>query len=88
MRHYKPMIWGDGSFGHKHIRERLASLVREFNDELAGELLNEPSDDMSEEDEALDILNANTSQDNGPVVWEFVDGDLMLSCLVSENSER
>lgn len=85
-REYKPGCWGDGSYGHQYVRERLAQLIQEFNEEIAELLRQEMSDDGSEELEALEILNANTGGKNGPVIWEFVDGDLMLSRLVSENA--
>jgi len=86
MRVYTPGCWGDGSYGHKHVRFRLAALVEEFDGDLADVLRQEPSDDHSEEDDALAILNENTFHPNFHVVWEFVDGDLMLSKLVSENT--
>lgn len=50
-------VYGDGSFGHKHVRERLATLVKEANNgkenELWAALRAEPSDDMSEEDDFM-----------------------------------
>ncbi len=85
MRRYKPGCWADGTFGHTRVRARLADLVREFDEDLAERLLDVMSDDAEEEDEALAVLNDNTEYDT-PVIWEFVDGDLMLSRLVSENS--
>lgn len=86
MRRYKEGCWGDGSFGHQHVRERLAALIDEFDEDIAEQLRAEMSDDAEEENVALEILNNNTSDENGLKVWEFVDGDLMLSRLVSENT--
>lgn len=86
MRTYKPGCWADGAYGHEHVRRRLAELVREFDENIADELLKPMSDDASEEMDALQILNDNTIHPNYYVVWEFVDGDLMLSKLISENS--
>lgn len=83
-RNYAIGCYGDGSFGHAHVRQRLADLVEEYSEDLAEELRGEMSDDGGEEDGALEVLNEHTANDG--VVWEFVDGDLMLSRLVSENS--
>ena len=76
--------FADGTYGHQHIRERLATEVEtiarrtvkvdEVKDLLAS-LRGEMSDDASEEDEALDFLNSYAASN---VRFEFVDGDLML----------
>lgn len=76
--------WGDGTFGHKHVRERLSILVREADGELADSLLGDMPDDAWDEDAALDILNEQTAVD---FVWEFVDGDLMLSPISDGDEE-
>lgn len=79
-----PGCYGDGTFGHQHVRERLAAEVSRFDAELA-ELLRGPmSDDASEEDEALDILNEHTASH---LYWAFVDGDLMLVDSTKEDSD-
>lgn len=68
--------WGDGAFGHAHVRARLAELVREYDYSLA-ELLRQPmTDDASEEYDALDVLNEDTCEG---LVWDLVDGDLVLT---------
>ena len=73
--------WGDGAYGHDHIRIVLGSLLpttyamcselRELIDDLNGPM----SDSAVEEDEALDLLNH--ACDDG-VYWAFDDGDLIL----------
>lgn len=45
-RRYKEGCWGDGTFGHQHVRERLAQLVEEYDSELAERLRGEMSDDV------------------------------------------
>lgn len=71
-----PGCYGDGTFGHQHVRERLAAEVSRFDSDLA-ELLRGPmSDDGSEEDEALEILNSHTARN---MFWHFENGDLLLS---------
>lgn len=76
--------WADGAAGHKHVRNRLAQLVAnvwtqemldKYGYDVAEALDVEMSDDASEEDDALDILQEFTESG---FVWEFVDGDLML----------
>ena len=67
--------WGDGALGHKHVRHQLAGLVLECDKvDLYHELLQNPSDDLGEEDEALDTLNDRTYN----AVWCFREGDLLL----------
>lgn len=69
-------VWADGTLGHSHIREVLADLMKEMgHSSLAKELRGPMSDDASEEDEALDVLNDNTEEG---VFWEFYEGDLVL----------
>ena len=67
--------YGDGSLGHSHVREKLAHLIFPFNAGLSDLLREDPSDDMSEEDEALEILGEHSAPG---MVWEFHDGDLIL----------
>ncbi len=73
----------DGTFGHQHIRETLSRLI----DTLDGGMCNEDAqtlmeslegdmpDDAWDEDEAIEILQQNSTDD---VSWEFVDGSLLL----------
>ena len=68
--------WADGAFGHEHLRAVLSGMVADLgNADLASELEGWPSDDMSEEDEALALLQEYT--DEG-LSWAFQDGDLIL----------
>lgn len=67
--------WADGASGHNHVRHMLAWLVVIVNGELFQRLQEEPSDDLSEEDDAIKELNKHTAG----ATWELVDGDLMLS---------
>lgn len=79
---------GDGAFGHAHIRARLAEMMERLARkaahpgdsntaaELAEVLRQEMSDDASEENDAIDLLNEYTAPD---VAFEFVDGDLVLT---------
>lgn len=69
-------VYGDAAFGEEHVRDILANLVEHFDMELAEELRGEPSDDLSEEDDAIDLLNDRTEPG---AVWEFVEGDLVLA---------
>ena len=81
----------DGSFGHAHVRERLADLlVHMFRHHprggdgvhwaeaapLVAELRAEPSDDYSEEDDAIGLLNEHAV--SWEVLFSMEDGDLML----------
>jgi len=71
--------YADGALGHKYIRAQLARLVSEYvpnGVELMCALLGEMSDDASEEDEALELLQRECAAD---VCFEFRDGDLILS---------
>lgn len=73
--------YADGTFGADHRRQLLADMLgdimnRHFDEyqKLQRELRIEPSDDISEEDDALEIINSVTSN----ATWQMVDGDLML----------
>ena len=68
--------YADSTFGHGHVRRKLAELVEGIDPMLAKELRVSPSDDMGEETDALDILNDRTQQ---TCRWEIIDGDLMLT---------
>ena len=67
--------YGDGAGGHDHVRARLAELVQPFDAPLSDLLREDGSDDLSEEDEALEILGEHSAPG---MVWEFNDGDLIL----------
>jgi len=81
-----PECYADGSLGHSYCRGVLAGLLRRVGDcldhkhskivALEEELCEEPSDDFSEESDAIEILN--TFAKDG-LAFEFVDGDLLLS---------
>jgi hypothetical protein len=73
--------YGDGAFGHQHVRERLAALVRECDAEVADALLGEMSDDAWEEDAALDLLNEHCAEG---IHWTFESGDLVLAHILDE----
>ncbi len=79
--------YADGTHGHAYIRQRLATLLDRLpvsSDDLtqidrysiAMELRDDMSADASEEDDALEILQGHTADG---VVWEFYEGDLMLT---------
>jgi hypothetical protein len=67
--------YADGAHGHHHCRETLARLIEGIYPLLAKEIRGEPSDDLSEEDEALSVL---TDYCEEGCWFEFVDGDLLL----------
>lgn len=68
---------GDGSFGHDHIRTRLADLCDHFRlPAMAAPLRKEMSDDGSEEDDAITLLNRVACAHG--VRLAMVDGDLVL----------
>jgi hypothetical protein len=76
--------WADGALGHDHVRQRLAQLVAnvwtpemldKYGYDVAEVLDKEMSDDASEEDDALDIIQEFT---DASLTWQFVDGDLLL----------
>lgn len=66
--------YADGTFGHNHVREILAGLIQGYNLDLAEELRKPMSDDASEENEALDILDNHCDG----VSFILENGDLML----------
>lgn len=68
----------DGSYGQAHIRERLAELVAGYGrkgKQLALELAGEMSDDASEEDDAIDLLNRYCE---AGIYFTMSNGDLLL----------
>ncbi len=67
--------YADGALGHQHVRDNLAYLVRDLGGELSDMLRGAMSDDASEEDAALDLLNEHAPEG---MVWTFSDGDLLL----------
>jgi hypothetical protein len=69
--------FADGSYGHSHIRAKLADMMNTFGQtELCEALEGEMSDDASEEQEAIDWLNDNACTPD--VYFVMVDGDLLL----------
>lgn len=74
--------YADGIFGQKHVRYALSDLLRACDPKnqdyniLANELILPPSDDASEERDALDLLQLHTAPG---LFWELSNGDLMLS---------
>lgn len=70
----EPGVYIDSAAGHEHIRQVLANLVEEYAPDLASELRGAPSPDLSEEDDALDVLNQMTRGG----VWSFHNGDIIL----------
>ena len=81
--------YADGAFGHKHIRETLVREIetlrqrtgsRRFDSQKMHDMLvalrGEMSDDASEEDEAIDVLNEYCADG---VHFSMIDGDLMLT---------
>lgn len=68
-------VYADGTFGIGHRRQVLAGLVRNYDPVLARELRDEPSDDFSEEDDALDLLQKHTADG---LTW-VIDDDLILA---------
>lgn len=80
--------YADGANGHDHVRRKLADLIltngpptpwsADLHKRIADlwtELHREMSDDASEEDEAIELLNEVT---NDTAVWMMHDGDLLL----------
>jgi len=62
----EPGCYADGVYGWDHVRDVLAGMVEGMGhagigDELAALLQGPMSDDASEEDEALDLLNEHTT---------------------------
>jgi hypothetical protein len=76
LRTYPVGLYADSTFGHDHIREALAGLVEEFGGDqnLADDLRGRWSDDLSEEDEALDFLNGLSDERT----FAMAEGDLLL----------
>lgn len=75
--------FADGAFGHKHVRGALSMLLLAVfpennaeTTELRIRLNQEMSDDASEEDDVINLLNDYACEG---VFFEMVDGDLMLS---------
>jgi hypothetical protein len=82
--------WADGSLGHEHVRERLASIIEDnipedsdfsaplfTRDELIESLRSEMPDDAWDEFEAIDMLNQPEITEEG-LVWWIEGGDLLL----------
>lgn len=67
--------WADGALGWAHVRRVLADLVRDTNPGLAEELEGPPSADMSEELEALALLQEVTEEG---LVWTLDSEGLFL----------
>lgn len=67
--------YADGTFGHVHVRSKLANLIESFDPKLAESLQGEMPDDAWDEDEALEILQKETHDD---LTWVFDSGDLLL----------
>lgn len=79
--------YGDGSFGHEHVRSRLAALLKELAHHstdseskrglnmLAADLVQPMTDDGSEEDAAISLLNEFACDGTH---FEMLDGDLLL----------
>ena len=76
--------YGDGTFGHEHIRDILADLLQEIGTEdsnsLIAALQHEMSDDLCEDD-ALDLINERLCDG---CFFCFENGDLLL---VAETDE-
>lgn len=75
--------WADGSYGHSHVRAKLADMMDSFGQRRLCALLEGEwrGDDAHEEDEAIDWLNANACTHE--VYFAMVDGDLMLELAAS-----
>ena len=74
----------DGAFGEEHRRTKLADMVRDLETaemieqrgySVVESLSNENVDDISDEDDALEILQEFTESG---LVWMFEAGDLLL----------
>ena len=81
---YEIGCYADGTFGHQHARDTIADLLEDVLSahDVAGlpeELRATMSDDASEEDEAIDILNERTEVSRPAFTsWRFNDGDFGL----------
>ena len=85
---YKIGTYGDGTYGHQHTRERCAEIVQDIartiahpgerstGDDLVDALVEEMSDDASEEQDACDWLNEHAAVNNA--TWGWQDGDFGL----------
>lgn len=69
--------YAESAQGHQHVRNTLADLLDCLQSwsPLIPELRKEMSDDASEEDEALTVLNLHCDG----CFWELLDGELMLT---------
>ena len=82
----EPGCYAEGTFGHAHCRVILARLLERVESVLdlplrriavlQRKLLDRPSDDFSEEQDAIELLNSFAKDG---LAFEFVDGDLLLS---------
>ena len=71
----------DGAFGSKHRRLRLIDLIEDLvsltvSPGLVDRLYSPASDDLSEEDEAIELLQKHTESG---LVWIMEGGDLILT---------
>lgn len=82
-------VYADGAFGHSHIRNRLAELVKavdngalgsEFAD-VAESLVGDMPDDCWDEDRAIEFLDAVTAPN---LAWVLDGGDLLLVDLLPD----
>lgn len=82
--------YADGSYGHEHVRAKLAGLVKDivmrrggdlFGRDIWNALTHPMSDDASEEMDAIDYLQEHTSDD---ALWCFEGGDLLLMATGSD----
>lgn len=69
--------YSDGAFGHTHLRERLAELCEDLGyKRVPGWLRKEGSDDLYEEDAAIELLQRHTEEG---LIWWMDGGDLLLT---------
>ena len=71
--------YADNTNGQQWRRNTLADLISSLDGttkQLLNDLASEPSDDYSEEDDAIEILNDNTADG---LYWTMLDGDLILT---------
>lgn len=81
---YEVGCYADGAAGHQRCREHLAGLLADEavqgSEEVITSLRGEMPDDAWDEDKALDMLNDATENVRpSDTLWQFADGDLMLS---------
>lgn len=69
--------WIDGSLGESHRRAKLADMLYDIpgSDSLIKELEANPSDDYSEEDDAIALIQEHTEEG---YTWILEAGDLIL----------